>query len=78
MNEQCNITDKFEEEEIEIIGNISFYCNIQFDNQEFLTVLMDPYHSFTNLLNDFVDQIERIQIGCRNVKLNPTPRVNIS
>ncbi|HJU59757.1 MAG TPA: AAA family ATPase [Nitrososphaeraceae archaeon] len=61
VNEQLNITDKFKKEvDMEIIGNIPCYCDIQFDNKEFLTVLKHPYHPFTHLLNDLVDKIERI------------------
>ena len=61
MNEQSNITDKFKKDvDMEIIGNIPCYCDIQFDNKEFLTVLKYPNHPFTHLLNDLVDKIETI------------------
>ena len=61
VNEQLNITVKFKKEvDMEIIGNIPCYCDIQFDNKEFLTVLKHPYHPFTHLLNDLVDKIEMI------------------
>ena len=61
MNEQSNITDKFKKDvDMEIIGNIPCYCDIQFDNKEFLTVLKHPYHPFTHLLGDLVDKIEKI------------------
>lgn len=61
INEQSNITEKFKKDvDMEIIGNIPCYCDIQFDNKEFLTVLKYPYHPFTHLLNDLVDKIERI------------------
>lgn len=61
MNEQSNITDKFKKDvDMEIIGNIPCYCDIQFDNKEFLTVLKHPNHPFTHLLNDLVDKIEMI------------------
>jgi cellulose biosynthesis protein BcsQ len=61
LNEQSNITDKFKKDvDMEIIGNIPCYCDIQFDNREFLTVLKQPYHSFTTLLNALVDKIEKV------------------
>ena len=61
LNEQSNITEKFKKDvEMEIIGNIPCYCDIQFDNKEFLTVLKHPYHPFTHLLNDLVNKIEKL------------------
>jgi chromosome partitioning protein len=61
MNEQSNITDKFKKDvDIKIIGNIPCYCDIQFDNKEFLTVLKYLNHLFTHLLNDLVEKIEKI------------------
>ncbi len=61
LNEQSTVTDKFKKDvNMEIIGNIPFYCDIQFDNKEFLTVLKHPYHPFTHLLKDLVDKIEKI------------------
>ena len=61
LNEQSNITERFKKDvEMEIIGNIPCYCDIQFDNKEFLTVLKHPYHPFTYLLNDLVNKIEKL------------------
>lgn len=61
LNEQSNITEKFKKDvDMEIIGNIPCYCDIQFDNKEFLTVLKHPYHPFTHLLNDLVNKIEKL------------------
>jgi cellulose biosynthesis protein BcsQ len=59
--EQSKVTDTFKKDvDMEIIGNIPCYCDIQFDNKEFLTVLKHPYHPFTHLLKDLVDKIEKI------------------
>ena len=61
LTEQSTITDRFKKDvDMEIIGNIPCYCDIQFDNKEFLTVLKHPYHPFTHLLNNLVDKIEKI------------------
>src|SRR5687767_9031819 len=61
LSEQSNVTDTFKKEvDMEIIGNIPCYCDIQFDNKEFLTVLKYPYHPFTHLLNSLVEKIENI------------------
>ena len=61
LNEQSIVTDKFKKDvDMEIIGNIPCYCDIQFDNKEFLTVLKHPYHPFTHLLKDLVDKIEKM------------------
>ncbi|HET7642580.1 MAG TPA: AAA family ATPase [Nitrososphaeraceae archaeon] len=61
LNEQSSITEKFKKDvDMEIIGNIPCYCDIQFDNKEFLTVLKHPYHPFTHLLNDLVNKIEKL------------------
>ena len=61
LTEQSTITDRFKKDvDMEIIGNIPCYCDIQFDNKEFLTVLKHPYHPFTHLLKDLVDKIEKI------------------
>ena len=61
LNEQSFVTDKFKKDvDMEIIGNIPCYCDIQFDNKEFLTVLKHPYHPFTHLLKDLVDKIEKM------------------
>ena len=60
LTEQSTITDRFKKDvDMDIIGNIPCYCDIQFDNKEFLTVLKHPYHPFTHLLNNLVDQIEK-------------------
>jgi len=59
--EQSKVTNTFKKDvDMEIIGNIPCYCDIQFDNKEFLTVLKHPYHPFTHLLKDLVDKIEKI------------------
>jgi hypothetical protein len=35
MNKQSNITDKFKKDaDMELIGSIPCYCDIQFDNKE--------------------------------------------
>jgi chromosome partitioning protein len=61
LTEQSTITDRFKKDvDMEIIGNIPCYCDIQFDNKEFLTVLKHPYHPFTHLLNNLVDKIDKI------------------
>jgi chromosome partitioning protein len=61
LTEQSTITDRFKKDvDMEIIGNIPCYCDIQFDNKEFLTVLKHPYHPFTHLLNNLVDKIEKM------------------
>lgn len=61
MSEQSNITNTVKKDvNMEIIGNIPCYCDIQFDSKEFLTVLKHPYHPFTHLLSDLVDKIEKI------------------
>ncbi len=61
LTEQSTITDRFKKDvDMEIIGNIPCYCDIQFDNKEFLTVLKHPYHPFTNLLNNLVDKIDKM------------------
>jgi chromosome partitioning protein len=61
LAEQSTITDRFKKDvDMEIIGNIPCYCDIQFDNKEFLTVLKHPYHPFTHLLNNLVDKIEKM------------------
>ena len=61
LSEQSNVTDKFKKDvDMEIIGNIPCYCDIQFDSKEFLTVLKYPYHPFTHLLHGLVDKIEKI------------------
>ena len=61
LNEQTNIIEKFKKDvDMEIIGNIPCYCDIQFDNKEFLTVLKHPYHPFTHLLNELVNKIEKL------------------
>jgi cellulose biosynthesis protein BcsQ len=61
LNEQSNITEKLKKDvDMDIIGNIPCYCDIQFDNKEFLTVLKHPYHPFTHLLNDLVNKIEKL------------------
>ena len=60
LSEQSTITDRFKKDvDMEIIGNIPCYCDIQFDNKEFLTVLKHPYHPFTHLLNNLVDKIDK-------------------
>ena len=60
LTEQSTITDRFKKDvDMEIIGNIPCYCDIQFDNKEFLTVLKHPYHPFTHLLNNLVDKIDK-------------------
>jgi len=59
--EQSKVTNTFKKDvDMEIIGNIPCYCDIQFDNKEFLTVLKNPYHPFTHLLKDLVEKIEKI------------------
>ena len=61
LTEQSTITDRFKKDvDMEIIGNIPCYCDIQFDNKEFLTVLKHPYHPFTHLLNNLVDNIDKM------------------
>jgi cellulose biosynthesis protein BcsQ len=61
LTEQSTITDRFKKDvDMEIIGNIPCYCDIQFDNKEFLTVLKHPYHPFTHLLNNLVDKIDKM------------------
>jgi chromosome partitioning protein len=61
LAEQSTITDRFKKDvDMEIIGNIPCYCDIQFDNKEFLTVLKHPYHPFTHLLNNLVDKIDKM------------------
>jgi MinD-like ATPase involved in chromosome partitioning or flagellar assembly len=61
LTEQSTITDRFKKDvDMEIIGNIPCYCDIQFDNKEFLTVLKHPYHPFTHLLNNLVDKIDEM------------------
>ncbi|HVP82737.1 MAG TPA: ParA family protein [Nitrososphaeraceae archaeon] len=61
LTEQSTITDRFKKDvDMEIIGNIPCYCDIQFDNKEFLTVLKHPYHPFTLLLNNLVDKIDKM------------------
>ena len=61
LSEQSNVTDTFKKEvDMEIIGNIPCYCDIQFDSKEFLTVLKYPYHPFTHLLKGLVEKIENI------------------
>ena len=61
LTEQSTITDRLKKDvDMEIIGNIPCYCDIQFDNKEFLTVLKHPYHPFTHLLNNLVDKIDKM------------------
>jgi hypothetical protein len=61
LAEQSQVTSTLKKDvNMEIIGNIPCYCDIQFDNKEFLTVLKHPYHPFTHLLKDLVDKIEKI------------------
>ena len=43
---------------MDIISSIPCYCDIQFDNDEFLTVLKYPDHPFTSNLNELINTLE--------------------
>jgi MinD-like ATPase involved in chromosome partitioning or flagellar assembly len=45
---------------MDIISSIPCYCDIQFDNDEFLTVLKSPNHPFTSNLNELINRLENI------------------
>ena len=43
---------------MDVISSIPCYCDIQFDNDEFLTVLKCPEHPFTSNLNELINRLE--------------------
>ena len=59
LDEQSSVIKKLAGDlDLEIIGSIPCYCDIQFDSEEYLTVLKHPNHPFTGKINGLIDTLE--------------------
>ncbi len=59
LDEQSSVIKKLAGDlDLEIISSIPCYCDIQFDSEEYLTVLKHPNHPFTGKINGLIDTLE--------------------
>jgi MinD-like ATPase involved in chromosome partitioning or flagellar assembly len=59
LNEQSISIKKLNTDlNLDIISSIPCYCDIQFNSEEYLTVLKNPAHPFSAKLNELVDSLQ--------------------
>ena len=59
LDEQSAVIKKLSADlSLQVIWSIPCYCDIQFNSEEFLTVLNHPNHPFTAKINELIDSFE--------------------
>ena len=62
LNEQSMSIRKLNTDlNLDIISSIPCYCDIQFNSEEYLTVLKNPDHPFSAKMNELVDSLESMR-----------------
>jgi len=62
LNEQSMSIKKLNTDlNLDIISSIPCYCDIQFNSEEYLTVLKNPHHPFSAKMNELVDSLESMR-----------------